>query len=116
MRQRINARNRQGKVRIVLIGKTEAHSLDTEAKLSSVAVKWLRCKGGRQQGQLFRTQNWLVDTVRAKPLPDELDRRSHRQCDNYLDGLGKERTQNGHVRLKFVNLHYFASLWTKMTD
>ena len=86
--QRVDACDRERKVRVVLVGQCQAFGLDAEAEADGVPIEGL---GGRRDCELrdlSRAQDRIVDLAGAETLPDELHRLSHGNRGDDLDRSG----------------------------
>ena len=105
VRQRVNARDGQGEIGVVLEGQREAHGLDAQAEHFGVAVKGLGVGGGFEELELFLGQDDVHHLAGLEASADKLDRVAHRDRDDDLDGLGEHRAAKDFVRLELVEGH-----------
>src|SRR5260370_42144602 len=61
MRQRVNARDGEGKIWVVLVSEPQARGLNTEAEARRVAVEWLALGRRIEELELVEAQDSLVD-------------------------------------------------------
>ena len=68
----------------------------------SVTVKRLLFRRGFQARELFRVENRLVDFTGGQPLANELYGGAHRNHDNDLNRLRKDRAADDDVGFELV--------------
>src|SRR6202044_1685978 len=55
--------------------------------------------------ELIGAEDRFIDSARPDALPNQLDRVSHRYCDDDLYGIGKERAVDRYILFKFFRPH-----------
>ena len=70
--QRINARNGEGEVGIVFIGKAEAQAFDAEPKAHWITVKWFLLRGCCDSVELVCIKDRIIELIGAQALPNYL--------------------------------------------
>ncbi len=91
VRQRIDAGDRERKVRVVLVGEPETRGFDAKAEARRVAVEWLALGRRIEELELVEAQDTLVDLSGLLAGADDLDHVTERRDDEHLDGLRKHR-------------------------
>ena len=91
MRQWINSRDGEGKVRVVLIGKPKTRGFDAKAEARRVAVERLALGCRIEELELVEAQDTLVDLSGLLACAYDLDHVAERRDDEHLDGLRKHR-------------------------
>ena len=98
VRQRIDARDRQREVRVVLVRKAQPCGLDSELEFRGIAVEERLSWCGGKLTNLRRVENRLVNAPGPQTLANQLDGRPDRHYDQDFDWLGEQRTLHDGTR------------------
>ena len=77
VRQRVDARDREREVGIVLVSQAQAQRLDADPEVASVAVKWREIWRGLKHGDLVGGQDIIIELPGLQSLAKQLDDISH---------------------------------------
>ncbi len=105
MRQRIDPGNRQGEVRVVLVGDPQSQGLDAKLELRRIAVEGLLFRGTFQVGELGWRKDWLVYLPGRHPVANQLDRAAHRDHPDDLHGFREHGSAHDDVWFQILRIH-----------
>ena len=88
--QRIDAGDGEREIGVVLVGEPEAVPLDAQPEPEGVPVERSFLGADRELRDLLGVKHRLMGQVGAKPASDQLQRASHGDGGEHLDGFGEE--------------------------
>ena len=91
VRQRIDAGDRERKIRVVLVGEPKPSGLNAEAETRRVAVEWLALWRSIEELELVEPQDALVDLPGLLARAYDFDHVTERRDDEDFDRLRKHR-------------------------